>query len=847
VHQHNIKKNMEFVQWFSDVGISDVNQVGGKNASLGEMIRHLTDKGIHIPYGFCTTAHAYRTFLKENKLEDKLANILRDIDPENLSDLREKGRAARALILNAKLPSELAKEILERYRDLSHIYIHAGAKGIEPSRMDQEGLRHRPHQMISERRVDVAVRSSATAEDLPTASFAGQQETFLNVHGDRELLHSCIKCYASLFTDRAISYRISNGFDHMDVALSIGIQKMIRSDLASAGVIFTINTENGFSNMVTVTGSFGLGETVVQGSVTPDEFQVFKPTLRIMDERGTFCHRPIIQKNLGSKEVKMIYSHGGSKLTRTVPVSPEDRKRFCLEDDEILELSRWSCIIEDHYSQKNGKYTPMDIEWAKDGETGRLCVVQARPETVQSQKSFSVIKTYSLTVPSSSTEIITRGISVGEAIASGKACVLQSANEINRFERGKILVTNRTDPDWEPIMKIACAIVTNQGGSTSHAAIIAREMGIPALVGCSNATELIFDGDEVTVNCAEGREGFIHRGLVEYRIDETKISEIPDTKTKIMMNIASPEEAISKSFIPNSGVGLARLEFIFVNHIQIHPNALLHFHHIEDKEIKSQIRTITKGYEKNPPQFFVDKLASGIAMIAGAFYPKNVIIRFSDLKTNEYSHMIGGKIYEPHEENPMLGWRGASRYYHANYSDAFALECEAVVKVRNQMGMKNVIPMIPFVRTPKEAEQVLSIMAQNGLTRGEDDLKVYMMCEIPSNIILAEEFCKHFDGFSIGSNDLTQLTLGIDRDSGIIASIFDERDPSVLNFIEKFITVCKKNDKKIGICGEAPSKYIDFAKFLVDHGIDSISLNSDSVVKTILEIHKIEDNMSEFC
>lgn len=676
---------------------------------------------------------------------------------------------------------------------------------------------------------DVAVRSSATAEDLPDASFAGQQETYLNVHSLKSVLESCHKCFASIFTDRAISYRQMRGFDHFEVALSVGVQKMVRSDLASSGVMFSIDTETGFKNAALITAAYGLGENIVQGAVNPDEYLVFKPTLK----QG---YKPILQKRLGTKEIKMVYDLGGSKLTKNISVPQLERHQFALDDQEILQLAQWTCIIEDHYSQVRGMDTPMDIEWAKDGITGELFIVQARPETVQSQKSKTVLRTYQLKEKS---KVLLTGRSVGEMIGQGKARVILDVPEINLFQAGEVLVTNRTDPDWEPIMKKASAIVTNSGGRTCHASIIAREMGIPAIVGCGNATDVLQTGQEITVSCAEGETGQVYAGLLNFEIQELPLDNLPRTRTKIMMNVGNPEEALGLTAIPNDGVGLARMEFIIANHIKAHPLALLHFDILEDELAKYKISELTAQYE-DKAEFFISKLAQGIGTIAAAFYPKPVIVRLSDFKSNEYANLLGGRQFEPKEENPMIGWRGASRYYDPRYREGFALECQAMKRVREEMGLTNMILMVPFCRTPEEGKRVLAEMAKNGLVKGENGLEVYVMCELPSNVLLADEFSQIFDGFSIGSNDLTQLTLGLDRDSELVAHLFDERNEAVKRTIAKAITTVKQHGRKIGICGQAPSDYPEFARFLVEQGIDSISLNPDSVIKTMLEIAAAE-------
>jgi pyruvate, water dikinase len=817
-------KETAFVLWFEEVGIADIPFVGGKNASLGEMIQKLAPQGVNVPTGFATTAYAYRYFVEQAGLQDKLRQLFSDLDVENMQNLRDRGKQARALILNTPFPKELEVAIATAYFKLCERY-GGGAElcdRFEPEY--QEACKSYSYD------TDVAVRSSATAEDLPDASFAGQQETYLNVHGVKSVLESCHKCFASLFTDRAISYRTIKGFDHFEVALSVGVQKMVRSDLASSGVMFSIDTETGFKNAALVTAAYGLGENVVQGAVNPDEYFVFKPTLKD-------GFRPILEKRLGSKEIKMIYEVGGGKLTKNVPVPEPDRNKYAITDDEILNLAKWACIIEDHYSQVRGTYTPMDIEWAKDGITDELFIVQARPETVQSQKSGNVLKNYKL---NGSSDILVRGRAVGEAIGQGIAQVILDVHQIETFKAGEVLVTNKTDPDWEPIMKKASAIVTNQGGRTCHAAIIAREMGIPAIVGCSDATDVLHTGQAITVSCSEGEEGRVYAGLVPFEVQETQLDNLPRTHTQILMNVGNPEEAFGLASMPCDGVGLARLEFIIANHIKAHPLALLHYDKLQDPLTKQEIAKLTALYPTNKADFFVDKLARGVATIAAAFYPKPVIVRMSDFKSNEYANLLGGKQFEPNEENPMIGWRGASRYYDDKYRDAYALECKAMKRVRDEMGLTNVIPMIPFCRTPEEGKRVLAEMEKHGLKRGENGLQVYVMCEIPSNVILAEEFAKVFDGFSIGSNDLTQLTLGLDRDSALVAHIFDERNAAVKQMVRMVIEKAKKCDRKIGICGQAPSDYPEFARFLVELGIDSISLNPDSVLKTLLDIAKLE-------
>lgn len=803
-NQQTSKFNKEeaLVLPFNTVGIADIPFVGGKNASLGEMIQQLQPKGVKVPTGFATTAYAYRYFIQAAGLETRLRKIFANLDVEDVDNLRQCGKQARSLMLETPFPMDLQEAIARSYQALCQEY------GED---------------------TDVAVRSSATAEDLPDASFAGQQETYLNVHGLKGVLESCHKCFASIFTDRAISYRQLKGFDHFEVALSVGVQKMVRSDMACSGVMFSIDTETGFKDAALITAAYGLGENVVQGAVNPDEYLVFKPTLK----QG---YQPILQKRLGTKEIKMVYDLGGTKLTKNVSVPESERNQFALNNDEILQLANWACIIEDHYSQVRGMFTPMDIEWAKDGITGELFIVQARPETVQSQKSKTVLRTYVLKEKG---DVLLTGRSVGEMIGQGKARVILDVHQINQFQAGEVLVTNRTDPDWEPIMKKASAIVTNSGGRTCHAAIIAREMGIPAIVGCGNATTVLKTGQEITVSCAEGETGRVYAGLLNFEVQELPLDDLPRTRTKIMMNVGNPEEALGLTAIPNDGVGLARMEFIIANHIKAHPLALLHFDELEDELAKYKIAELTAQYE-NKAEFFIAQLAQGIGTIAAAFYPKPVIVRLSDFKSNEYANLLGGRQFEPKEENPMIGWRGASRYYDPRYREGFALECQAMKRVRDEMGLTNMILMVPFCRTPEEGRRVLDEMAKNGLVRGENGLEVYVMCELPSNVVLADEYSQVFDGFSIGSNDLTQLTLGLDRDSELVAHLFDERNEAVKRTIAKAIATAKEYNRKIGICGQAPSDYPEFARFLVELGIDSISLNPDSVIKTMLEIAEAE-------
>jgi pyruvate, water dikinase len=793
---------MTWIQWFDDVGMADVQIVGGKNASLGEMRRSLTPLGIRTPNGFATTADAYRKFLEQSDLEGLVRESLAGLDVNNLEALQAAGARVRSALLAASLPADLAQTVREAYRRLEAEY---GSN------------------------CDVAVRSSATAEDLPEASFAGQQETFLNIHSEVMLLDAVKRCYASLFTDRAIVYRAHHGFDHLQVALSVGVQKMVRSDLASAGVMFSIDTETGFANAVLITGAYGLGESVVQGTVNPDEFYVFKPTLT-----GTL--RPILQRTLGTKEFKLVYDEGGTRQTRSVPVPTQDRERFVISDDDVLTLARWAVLVERHYSTLRGTPTPMDIEWAKDGHTGELYLVQARPETVHTQRNAMVLERYHLGARS---DVVVKGRSVGEKIGMGRARVIRSAGDLEQLQSGEVLVTEMTDPDWEPVMKRASAVVTDRGGRTCHAAIVSRELGLPAIVGTGAGTATIKSGDEITVSCAEGDEGVVYKGRLPVRVEQINLADLPRPQTHMMMNVANPSEAFSLSFLPNDGVGLARLEFIIGTHVRTHPMALLRPERIADPREKREIDRLTAGYT-DKGQYFVDRLAEGVAMIGAAFWPKDVIVRLSDFKTNEYAGLLGGAAFEPKEENPMLGFRGASRYYDERYRDGFALECRAMRKVRDTMGLENVKLMVPFCRTVEEGRRVIAELAAHGLVRGERGLEIYVMCEIPSNVILAAEFAQIFDGFSIGSNDLTQLTLGVDRDSELVAHLFDERNEAVKQTIAHVIRTARTAGRKIGICGQAPSDYPDFAQFLVRQGIDSISLNPDSLLKTMVAIVEAE-------
>ncbi len=784
------------ILWFEDIGIADVPAVGGKNASLGEMTAALAQKGVKVPSGFATTADAYRAFIHDNELAPRITEHLSAFHSGGCT-LQEAGQAIRSLFLEAEMPSHIAEEIVSAYAELGR------RTGTE--------------------RPAVAVRSSATAEDLPDASFAGQQETFLNVRGRAALLAACRRCFASLFTDRAISYRDAKGFDHLEVALSIGIQQMVRSDLCGSGVMFSIDTETGFPNAIVISAAWGLGETVVQGSVNPDRYVVFKPLLA---QPGT---EPIIDKELGGKAFRMVYGEGGSHRTRIVETTEQERQSFVLDNSDIVQLARWAVAIEDHYQR------PMDMEWAKDGETGELYIVQARPETVQAQASTSTFRHYRLKEKG---DPLLTGAAVGTAIAAGKACVIRTAADIAQFRDGSILITETTDPDWVPVMKRAAGIVTNHGGTTSHAAIVSRELGVPAIVGTGNATEIIAENSEITISCADGDVGTIYASILDFSVTDVDIGSLPATRTDIMVNIANPAAAFQWWRLPARGVGLARMEFIINAHIKVHPMALVHPDRVS-AEAQRQIRDLTKGYS-DPSEFFVDVLARGIAKLASPYYPHPAIVRLSDFKTNEYAHLVGGDAFEPDEENPMLGFRGASRYYDERYREGFALECRALKRVREELGFSNVIVMVPFCRTPAEADRVLEAMAENGLRRGENGLQIYMMCEIPSNVILAEQFATRFDGFSIGSNDLTQLVLGVDRDSGILANLFDERDEAVTRMISEAIRKAHAAGIKIGICGQGPSNHPDFAAFLISEGIDSMSLNPDSFVRTIKAVAEAE-------
>jgi len=804
---------MKFIRWFEEVGTRDVALVGGKNASLGEMIQNLTKKGVNVPSGFAITAEAYRYVIEKAGIREKIVDTLAGLDTHDMENLSERGSKIRGMIKNAGCPKELEEEIRLAYRQMEERY--------------GEG-------------VDVAVRSSATAEDLPTASFAGQQETYLNVRGADELVEKVMECFASLFTNRAISYRVDKGFGHLSVYLSVGVQKMVRSDLACSGVMFSIDTESGFRDAVYITGAYGLGENVVQGTVNPDQFYVFKPTLK----EG---FRPIVEKKLGTKRKKLVYKEKGTG-TKQKKVEREDQRKFVLTDDEVLTLARWACIIENHYG------APMDIEWAKDGRTNELFVVQARPETVHSQRNLAVSETYVLEedrdLLREEGKLLVTGEAVGTKIGYGEVNIIESSDDIHKFEPGQVLVTDMTDPDWEPIMKVAGAIITNRGGRTCHAAIISRELGIPCVIGTVRGTKVLKGVKDVTVDCSEGM-GKIYEGRLKYRIEKLTLDNLPRPRTRIMMNAGVPENAFVQGQIPNDGVGLAREEFIINSYIGIHPLALIEYEELKkrameegDKKIARVIKEIDErsaSYE-DKVEFFIDNLARGIGKIAAGFYPNEVIVRLSDFKTNEYANLIGGYLYEPEESNPMIGWRGASRYYDDKFKPAFGLECKAIRKVREEMGLTNVKVMVPFCRTPEEGREVIKTMQEFGLKQGENGLEVYVMCEIPSNVILADEFADVFDGFSIGSNDLTQLTLGLDRDSDLVSHIFDERNEAVKRLVKHVIEVAHEHEprRKIGICGQAPSDFPEFAEFLVECGIDSMSLNPDAIISTRLNVAKVE-------
>lgn len=800
----------QYIRWFDEITLNDLPRVGGKNASLGELYREMQTLDIRVPAGFAITVAAYDRHIEENQLIGPLRDLMADFDRHNIPELQRRGAKARDLIHDAPLPDDVEHEILSAYTRLSH---------------DQGGL------------AAVAVRSSATSEDLPQASFAGQQETYLNIRGKAALLDSCKRCFASLYTDRAIAYRADLGFADQQVGISIGIQRMVRSDLATAGVMFTLDTESGSPNVVLISAAFGLGETVVQGSVSPDEYYVFKPTL-------IEGKKPIFQKKIGTKEIKAIYG-SGSKPVKIVPVPLADRERFALDEDDILVLAKWGVAIEQHYASKRGSLIPMDIEWAKDGQSGELFVLQARPETVHARRDPNFIDINSIASDvRKEARVLVSGRAVGEKIGSGVTRVIPSISDIGRLKPGDVLVTSKTDPDWEPFLRQASAIVTDHGSRTCHAAIVSRELGIPAVVGTERGTKLVPDGEPVTVTCAEGESGFVLAGRLPIFQERLQVSDLATSFTDVMMNIGNPDEALRLGMLPSDGVGLARMEFIVANTIKIHPLALVHFETLEDRHVRGQITSLTFGYA-NKTQYFVDRLAEGIATIAAGFYPRPVILRFSDFKTNEYANLIGGALFEPKEENPMLGFRGAARYYDTRYREGFALECAAVKKAREIMGLTNLKLMVPFCRTPDEGRKVIEQMRQHGLEQGHDGLEVYCMCEIPVNALLAEDFLEIFDGFSIGSNDLTQLTLGVDRDSETVASLFDERNDAVRILIEKSIEAARKKHKKIGICGQAPSDFPEFVTMLVQLGIDSISVNPDALLKVRKLVAEMEETSGD--
>lgn len=807
---------MKYIKFFKELNNRDVPLVGGKNASIGEMFQELVPVGIKVPNGFAITSDAYWYLLDSGGIKQKIVDLLENVDVTEIDVLKTRSKKIRELIFGTPFPSDLRDEIFQAYKMLS----------------DEYGMNE----------ADVAVRSSATAEDLPDASFAGQQDTYLSVKGQTELIHYIKSCFASLFTDRAVSYRASRGFDHFKVALSVGIQKMVRADKGSAGVMFSIDTETGFKDAVFITSSWGLGENVVGGTINPDEFYVFKPTL----EQGK---RPIIKRQLGTKHLKMVYAPKGSDHpTKNIKTTQKELETFSITDEDILTLARYAIIIEKHYTKEAGEYRPMDMEWAKDGENGEIFIVQARPETVQSQNikksNGQRIEKFRFKVTDDKKEVIINGKAIGGKIGTGKVRIINDIAHMNSFKEGEILVTDNTDPDWEPAMKKASAVITNRGGRTCHAAIVAREIGVPAIVGAVGATDRLYTGMEVTVSCAEGEEGYVYAGIHEYEVETIELSNLGQTKTKIYMNVGNPEKSFSFSQLPNHGVGLARMELIILNQIKAHPLALLDLQNGKtDIKDRQEIEKLISGYE-SPKDFFIKKIAEGMGMISAAFYPNPVIVRTSDFKSNEYRGMIGGTLYEPQEENPMLGFRGASRYYSDLYRGAFEWECQALAMVRDEMGLTNMKIMIPFLRTPEEGKKVLEILRRNGLESGKNGLEIYVMCELPVNVILADDFLNMFDGFSIGSNDLTQLTLGVDRDGQLVSDIFDERNPAMLEMFKRAIAACKRHKKYCGICGQAPSDYPEIAEFLVKEGINSISLNPDSVIATWNLVSKLEKELN---
>lgn len=807
-------KSANYILKLNEAGIGDIDKVGGKNASLGEMLQNLGELGVDIPFGFIITAEAYYRFIEYNKLDNVISEIISKTDVDELDQLKECGRSVREMINNGHFPDLLRSQIEVAYDRLCKYY--------------------------KKDNVDVAVRSSATAEDLPDASFAGQQDTYLNISGGEGLFLAVRNCFASLFTDRAISYRKSFGYGHFLIGLSVCVQKMVRSDLGASGVAFSLDTESGFKDVVIINGSFGLGEMVVQGAVKPDEFTVFKP---LLNNPGL---RPLIEKKLGLEDRKMVYGEQNELRVKTVPTTADEREKFCLSDDMVLQLATWVTSIEKYYAKLKGSWCPMDIEWALDGETNKLFIVQARPETIHSRKFENLVQVYTIADEKRAEQLILQGIAVGDKIAAGSVHLLQNAeisslSEIG-FKAGDVLVTEMTDPDWEPIMKLASAIITNKGGRTCHAAIVARELGVPAIVGCGNATELLRNGQLVTASCAEGDTGLVYAGDIAFTVQEHDLSLLPEIGTPLMMNVASPDVAFKLAGYPHRGVGLAREEFIINNYIKIHPQALLQHEELKDRELTSLIEDTIKGYFDGET-YFIEKLSYGVAKIAAAFYPQQVIVRFSDFKTNEYRSMPGGSYFEPIEENPMIGWRGASRYYSRAYKAAFGMECKAIRKVREVMGLNNVVVMVPFCRTISELMLVYESMSEYGLVRGQNGLEVYLMAEVPSNVILADQFAKHIDGFSIGSNDLTQLVLGLDRDSSLVANLYNERNDAVKTMISQLIRAAKKAGVKVGICGQGPSDYPDFAAFLVEEGIDSISVTPDSFLKTVVAIEKVESQL----
>lgn len=803
----------DYILQLSEVGYSDISLVGGKNASLGEMLSNLSPLGIQVPLGFVVTVHSYDAFIELNNIEKEISEIMKKTDVNNIESLRRGGMAIRQLIRNGKFPNELTESITLEYEKLSTLY------GVEYT--------------------DVAVRSSATAEDLPNASFAGQQETYLNVRGPEALLNNIRNCFSSLYTDRAISYREQFNFDHSQVKLAVTIQKMVRSDLGSAGVAFSLDTETGFQDVVIINGSYGLGEMVVQGAVLPDEYIVNKTLLK----KG---FPSIIEKKLGKKTSMMIYGNNPGERVKTISTDKKIQNTFCLSDENVLKLADWVTKIEDYYTNLTGHWCPMDVEWAVDGHTKELFIVQARPETVQSRRNILQISEYSIEDTNRGEKLVVKGIAVGDKISTGNANILFSLDKRYldelEFTEGEVLVTDMTDPDWEPLMKKASAIITNKGGRTCHAAIIAREMGIPAIVGCGNATDLIKHGQKITASCAEGVEGFVYDGELSFTERILDLENLPETQTPIMLNVGNPNMAFNYSHLPNSGVGLAREEFIINNYIQVHPLALLNHNSLNDKVLSDSILSLISGFE-NEKSYFVNKLSYGIAKIASSFYPNKVIVRFSDFKSNEYYNLLGGKYYEPKEENPMLGWRGASRYYSKEYKEAFGLECTAIKKVREELGLDNVVVMIPFCRTVNELIKVQETMQEFGLERGKNNLEIFLMAELPSNVLMAKEFSEYIDGFSIGSNDLTQLVLGLDRDSSLVAHLYDERNEAVKRMIKMLLDVGKETNTKVGICGQGPSDFPDFAQFLVENGINSISVTPDSLIKTIYAIKEVEESL----